>query len=218
MSDKFTPWDDLFGPLPSPENPVTPVPVPIIVPTPTPIPTPSPAPSPLPNPVPSAANQKSGASTIVAASIVCLGLLGAGFFLSGKGQAPQPPTPVVNPSGPVVDASLSKLLPNDEARSLVASYFRDVSTFLSSSKTLKTTGQTIEAILAGSQDLQRAIGASGWAAINTPISERIIRVMGSTPAEGLPDVPLDTPLPSGMTPRQILVKEYAQIGIDARGG
>jgi hypothetical protein len=143
-------------------------------------------------------------------------MLGAGFFLKGNKPNPQPV-----PSGPVlpvVDTTLSKLLPDDNSRTLVSSYFRDVSQFLSTSKVLTTSGQAIEAVQLATKDLKAAIGEPNWAAINTPISNRLIQAMGSTPANGFPDVPLDNPYLNGMTPRQILVKEYAQIGVDARGG
>lgn len=216
MSEKFTPWDELFGPYPTPENPVVPTPPPVVAPV--IVPTPQPAPNPIiPAPVTPVSPPSSKWQTILAASIVAAGMLGAGFFLSKNAPTPQP----VNPPGPVlpvVDASLSKLLPDANARLFASSYFRDVSRFIETSKTLKTSGQAIQAIAAGMKDLQTGTGSVGWAAINTPISERVIKAMGSTPTEGMPDLGLDTPHLNGMTPRQILVKEYAQIAADLKGG
>lgn len=215
MSDKFTPWDEVFGPSTTPENPVTPTPVPVVIPDPVVI-VPTPAPSPTPVVTPSSAPSGSRWQTIAAAVIVCVGMLGAGYFISGKSN-PQPPTPVVVPSGPVVDATLSGLLPDDKARGMVSSYFRDVSKFLETSKALQTSGQVVEAVQQATKDLKASIGEPNWSNVNKPISDRLIKAMGSTPADGMPDVALDEPFLNGQTPRQILVKEYAQIGIDARG-
>ena len=219
MSDTFRPWDEVFGPATSPENVVipTPVPTPVVLPEPSvPAPVPQPAPV-IPAPTPTAPQSQSKLPTIAAALIVAAGMLGAGFFIS-KNKAPVTPVTPNGPVLPVVDSNLSKLLPDDNARTMVGSYFRDVSKFLETSKALKTSGQVIEAIQVGAGDIKRTIGDPNWSAINTPISDRVIKAMGSTPAEGFPDLPLDTPHLNGMTPRQILVKEYAQIGADAKGG
>jgi hypothetical protein len=221
MSDhQYTPWDEVFGPS-TPENLVIPTPIPIPTPEPVvPIPTPVvPAPVPV-NPVPATPTvQKAGSWTTIAATlIVAVGVGVAGYFIANK-KTDNVPTPVT-PSGPVlpvVDQTLKNLLPDDKARGFAASYFRDVSDFLSTTKALTTTGEVREAVQAASKDLQAAIGAQGWANINTPISNRIATVLGGT-AGNIPDIPLDTPMQNGVTPRQALVKEYAQIAVDCRGG
>ncbi len=212
---QYTPWDQVFGPQP-PENltPAVPPPV-VVVPTPAPVPVPTPAPV---NPSPATpTSQQSGVTTLIATLIVAVGVGAAGYFLANKKDST--PQPVV-PSGPVlpvVDTTLSKLLPDDKARGTVASFFRDVSDFLTTTKSLTTTGQVRETVQAAVKDLKAAIGEPNWSAVNTPISNRITAVLGGKPGE-TPDIPLDTPMENGMTPRQVLVKEYAQIAVDCRGG
>lgn len=210
---QYTPWDKVFGPS-SPENLTVPTPLP--PPTPLPV-TPAPVPVPV-NPPPAVPTKSSSNVVTIVATLFMAGVVGlASYAIANRDETkPNPVTPS-GPVLPVVDANLSKLLPDKAARGIAASYFRDVSDFLGSAKAVTTTGQVRDVVQAASKDLIAAIGSPNWSAINTPISNRIAVALGGTPGS-IPDIPLDVPLASGQTPRQILIKEYAQIAVDCRGG
>lgn len=213
---QYTPWDQVFGPQP-PENLVPPAPIPapvVVVPTPAPVPVPT---VPVNPPPATPSNPQSTVTTIIATLIVAVGVGAAGYFLvNKKDNNPQPVTPS-GPVLPVVDSTLSKMLPDDAARGTVASFFRDVSDFVSTTKVLTTTGEVRQAVQAAVKDLKAAIGEPNWNSVNAPISSRISTALGGTPTE-IPDIPLDVKMENGKTPREILVKEYAQIAVDCRGG
>lgn len=198
----YRPWSDIVGGGVSPPENLHPV-----------------SPTPVPAPQPIVIDNKRGVlerhSNLIASGILGTAVVIGGWLLN-RNKAPDVPTPNPTPAV-VVDAQLSKLLPNDTARSQVASYFRDVSYFVERAQNLKTTGQVIQAVQSASQCLQQANGLTGLAAINQPISDRIIRAVGGQPTTGMPDIPLDQPLASGAIPRQVLAREYAQISTDVRG-
>lgn len=190
----YTPWDEVAGGRVTP-TPVTPTPAPVVV-TPT---TPT------------------RWTSIIAATIVGVSVLGGGWLLSRNKNPSPSPQPVPAPNVPVVDTTLSKLLPSDEARSQASSFFRDAAYFVERQQNLKTSDDVVLAIQNAVQMLQQTNRLTGMAAVNAPISDRIIRALGGQPATGVPSVPLDQALPSGVTPRSALQREYQQISVDLRG-
>lgn len=103
-----------------------------------------------------------------------------------EGGAPEPPGP--EPPKPLPEpkpGTLGALVPA-EARGPLAEFYADWATTIRTTANVKTTGQFRGDHQESMSALQDVLTASGWSAINTPISDKI------SAAVGLQDVSLDS--------------------------